>query len=50
MTLIGEAVASGDFPQLGAVLAEGGQSGGEPDFDRLAAWTITGLVTQALNS
>ncbi|MCY1139850.1 TetR/AcrR family transcriptional regulator [Actinoplanes sp. Pm04-4] len=47
VALITEAVATGDFPQLGSVLAEGGQ-GGEPDFDRLAAWTITGLVTQAL--
>jgi len=50
VALIGEAVASGDFPQLGAVLAEGGQGSGEPDFDRLAAWTITGLVSQAIGS
>ncbi|WP_250033235.1 TetR/AcrR family transcriptional regulator [Paractinoplanes maris] len=49
VALIGEAVASGDFPQLAATLAEGGQ-GREPDFDRIAGWTITGLVTQALNS
>nr|WP_221382123.1 TetR/AcrR family transcriptional regulator [Actinoplanes polyasparticus] len=50
VALIGEAVASGEFPQLGAVLAEGGQGSGEPDFDRLAAWTITGLVSQAIGS
>ncbi|WP_127501810.1 TetR/AcrR family transcriptional regulator [Actinoplanes solisilvae] len=46
VALIGEAVASGDFPQLAAALAEGGQ-GREPSFDRLADWTITGLIEQA---
>ncbi|MBM2622908.1 TetR/AcrR family transcriptional regulator [Actinoplanes sp. LDG1-06] len=47
VALIGEAVASGEFPELAAVLAEGGQ-GREPGFDRIADWTLTGLVTQAL--
>ncbi|MBU2662773.1 TetR/AcrR family transcriptional regulator [Actinoplanes bogorensis] len=47
VALIGEAVASGDFPQLAAALTEGGQ-GREPGFDRIADWMITGLVTQAL--
>ena len=44
--LIGEAVASGDFPHLAAALAEGGPVP-EQSFDRLATWLITGLVTQA---
>ena len=44
--LIGEAVASGDFPHLAAALAEGGPAP-EQSFDRLATWLITGLVTQA---
>ncbi len=46
VALIGEAVATGDFPQLAAALAEGGQ-GREPSFDRIAGWMIVGLVTQA---
>jgi AcrR family transcriptional regulator len=36
------AVASGAFPRLAAVLAEGGGSG--PDFDRIALRMINGLV------
>ncbi|WP_250007354.1 TetR/AcrR family transcriptional regulator [Actinoplanes sp. M2I2] len=53
VALIGEAVAGGGLPHLAAALAEGAQGSGppgEPDFDRLAGWTITGLVTQALSS
>jgi hypothetical protein len=46
---IGEAIASGEFPQLASVLAEGGQAR-EPDFERLARWAITGLIEQAQRS
>jgi AcrR family transcriptional regulator len=49
VSTIGEAIASGEFPQLAAVLAEGGQAL-EPDFARLARWMITGLIEQALRS
>lgn len=45
---IGAAVASGDFPRLAAVFAEGG--GPAPDFARAADWVITGLVRQARDS
>jgi AcrR family transcriptional regulator len=43
---IGAAVATGDFPHLAAALAGG--AGPAPSFERLAGWTITGLVEQAL--
>ncbi|MEV4349796.1 TetR/AcrR family transcriptional regulator [Actinoplanes sp. NPDC049596] len=43
---LGQAVASGDFPQLATVLAAPAGSP-EPDFERIAGWMITGLVTQA---
>lgn len=46
VALIGEAVASGDFPHLAGALAAGGPAR-EPSFDRLAAWLIAGLVEQA---
>jgi hypothetical protein len=49
VALIGEAVAGGEFPHLAAVLGGGG--GGpsrEPSFERIAGWTITGLVEQAM--
>jgi AcrR family transcriptional regulator len=46
VALIGEAVASGDFPQLAAALAAGGRAP-EPSFERIATWMITGLVEQA---
>ena len=46
VALLGEAVTSGDFPQLAAVLGEGAQ-GREPSFDRIVDWMITGLVEQA---
>jgi len=39
-------VSSGDFPNLAAALAAGGEVR-EPSFERLAAWTINGLVEQA---
>ncbi|GAA0453473.1 TetR family transcriptional regulator [Paractinoplanes deccanensis] len=45
VALIGEAVASGDFPHLAAALADG--RGRELTFERVADWMITGLVTQA---
>ena len=43
------AVASGDFPHLAAVLAEGGQAR-DPSFTRIATWMITGLIDQARRS
>jgi AcrR family transcriptional regulator len=46
VALIGEAVASGEFPHLAAALSSGVR-GREPSFDRIARWTITGLVEQA---
>jgi AcrR family transcriptional regulator len=46
---IGEAIAGGEFPQLAAALAEGGQAP-EPSFERLARWMITGLIEQAQRS
>jgi AcrR family transcriptional regulator len=46
VALITEAVTSGDFPQLAAALAEGGQ-GRDPEFDRIAGWMIAGLIEQA---
>jgi hypothetical protein len=46
VAVIGEAVASGDFPQLASALAEQGGAA-EPSFDRIAGWMITGLVEQA---
>jgi AcrR family transcriptional regulator len=46
VALIGEALAGGDFPHLAAALAEG-TPGRDPDFERIADWMITGLVTQA---
>ncbi len=43
---VGAAVAGGDFPYLRAALTEGGA---EPlDFTKIADWTITGLVEQAI--
>lgn len=45
---IGAAVASGDFPRLAGVVAEGG--GAAPTFDRVADWVISGLVRQARDS
>jgi AcrR family transcriptional regulator len=47
VALIGEAIAGGEFPHLAAVLAGGGASP-EPSFERIAGWTITGLVEQAM--
>jgi len=44
-----EAVTSGDFPHLAAALAVGGEVR-EPSFERLAAWTINGLVEQAIRA
>lgn len=46
VALIGQAVASGDFPHLAAALAAGGPAR-EPGFERIATWMITGLVEQA---
>jgi AcrR family transcriptional regulator len=46
VALIGEAVASGEFPHLAAALAEGGTAP-EPSFERIANWMIAGLVEQA---
>ena len=46
VALIGEAVASGDFPHLAAALAAGGPAP-EPGFERIATWMVTGLVEQA---
>lgn len=46
VALIGEAVASGDFPHLAAALAEGGPAP-EQSFERIAGWMIAGLVAQA---
>ncbi|MFC7527475.1 TetR/AcrR family transcriptional regulator [Actinoplanes sp. GCM10030250] len=46
---IGAVVASGDFPRLAAVFAEGGGGTG-PDFAVVADWVITGLVRQAGDS
>jgi AcrR family transcriptional regulator len=46
VALITEAIASGDFPHLAATLSAGGQAR-EPSFERIAGWTITGLVEQA---
>ncbi|MFD0521023.1 TetR/AcrR family transcriptional regulator C-terminal domain-containing protein [Paractinoplanes durhamensis] len=45
--LITAAVASGEFPQLAAALAAGGP-GRETSFERIADWTISGLVEQAI--
>lgn len=47
VALITEAVGTGDFPHLAAALA-GGERGREPSFERIATWTITGLVEQAI--
>jgi AcrR family transcriptional regulator len=47
VALITSAVASGEFPQLAAALGEG-RPGREPSFERIADWTITGLVEQAI--
>lgn len=47
VALITSALATGEFPHLAAALAEGGPGGREPSFERIAGWTITGLVEQA---
>jgi AcrR family transcriptional regulator len=47
VALITAALASGDFPHLASALAEGGGEGREPSFERIANWTISGLVEQA---
>jgi AcrR family transcriptional regulator len=46
VTLLAEAVTSGDFPHLAAALSAGGEAR-EPSFERIAGWTINGLVEQA---
>ncbi|MFI5895841.1 TetR/AcrR family transcriptional regulator [Actinoplanes sp. NPDC051513] len=46
VTLITSAIATGGFPHLAAALAEGGERR-EPSFERIASWTIAGLVEQA---
>ncbi|HEX5203588.1 TetR/AcrR family transcriptional regulator [Paractinoplanes rhizophilus] len=46
VALITSALATGEFPHLAAALAEGGP-GREPSFERIANWTISGLVEQA---
>jgi AcrR family transcriptional regulator len=47
VALITEAVASGEFPHLAAAISAGVR-GTEPSFERIAGWTITGLVEQAI--
>jgi len=47
VALLAEAVTSGDFPHLAAALSAGGEVR-EPSFERLAGWTINGLVEQAV--
>jgi len=49
VALIGAAVAGGDFPHLAAALSGGGTAG-DQSFERLAGWTITGLVEQAMRA
>ena len=49
VALIGAAVASGDFPHLADALSGGGTAG-DQSFERLAGWTITGLVEQAMRA
>jgi len=49
VALLTEAVTSGDFPHLAAALSAGGTAR-EPSFERLAGWTINGLVEQATHA
>ncbi|WP_433295758.1 TetR/AcrR family transcriptional regulator [Actinoplanes sp. CA-030573] len=49
VALITSAIAGGEFPHLAAALAEGGTAR-EPSFERIAGWTITGLVEQAMRA
>lgn len=49
VALITSAIASGGFPHLAAALAEGGTAR-EQSFERIAGWTITGLVEQAIRA
>ncbi|WP_433367036.1 TetR/AcrR family transcriptional regulator [Actinoplanes sp. CA-142083] len=44
--LITAAIGTGEFPHLAAALAEG-RPGREVSFERIATWTISGLVEQA---
>jgi AcrR family transcriptional regulator len=50
VSLIGAAVASGDFPHLAEALSMPSLADSEPDFDRIARWMITGLVEQAIRA
>lgn len=49
VALITEAVASGDFPHLAAVVAAG-PAGRTTSFERIAEWTVVGLVEQAVRA